>query len=178
MCRYCQDTFRPRGNCWLPKPGKQNDSYSYSSPKVFLFFNHTARCIAPVCCKPRRTPSGRSGVAWIWCISELSKWRKLLATGVILFSSYIMYQWFVNVQDGYCDSALIIACQYGYSDIARALLDQGAMIDYQNQVRLIIILLYNICFILYVIIGWGNCFVLCMSEKSCRDCEIVVGVWS
>lgn len=55
-----------------------------------------------------------------------------------VYSSHLMYVLasdFVNLQDEQHDSALIIACQYGYSAIARVLLDQGATINYQNQVR-------------------------------------------
>ena len=40
------------------------------------------------------------------------------------------------MQGGQGDTALIVACYSGYSEIARILLDEGAMIDYKNQVRL------------------------------------------
>ena len=45
------------------------------------------------------------------------------------------------MQGGQGDTALIVACYNGHSGIARALLDQGAMINYTNQVRLIIIII-------------------------------------
>ena len=45
-------------------------------------------------------------------------------------------------QDGHGDSALLIACHHGHSDVARILLDQGASINYENQVMLIIIVIF------------------------------------
>ena len=39
------------------------------------------------------------------------------------------------MQSGQGDTALIVACYNGRADIARILLDQGAMIDYKNWVR-------------------------------------------
>ena len=41
----------------------------------------------------------------------------------------------IFLQSGQGDTALIVACYNGYSDIARILLDHGATIDYNNRVR-------------------------------------------
>ena len=58
---------------------------------------------------------------------------------IIVFTIKFSCQWFGNLQDEQRDSALIIACQFGYSDIAKILLDQGAMVNYHNQVSLIMV---------------------------------------
>ena len=56
---------------------------------------------------------------------------------ILLYLPFHVNDLHANVQDEQRDSALLIACLYGYSDIAKVLLDQGAMINYHNQVSLI-----------------------------------------
>ena len=38
------------------------------------------------------------------------------------------------------DTALSVACQGGHTETAKVLLDKGAIIDYQNEVRMV-----NVC---------------------------------
>jgi ankyrin repeat protein len=54
-----------------------------------------------------------------------------------MLTIYLPYDLIVaNLQSGQRgDTALITACYNGHSGIARVLLDQGATIDYKNQVR-------------------------------------------
>ena len=56
----------------------------------------------------------------------------LLLLGIIMLV-YHIYNTFL--QSGQGDTALIVACYNGHSDIARILLDLGATIDYKNWVR-------------------------------------------
>ena len=60
----------------------------------------------------------------------------------VMLHYILVYQlfFFFFLQSGQGDTALIVACYNGYSDIARILLDQGATIDYKNRVRSIIML--------------------------------------
>ena len=101
-----------------------------------FYYNHTARYIAPVYCKRKRMLQCGSSVTWIWCFGEFSELCKSLLHGMIIMyqSHHAFFWWYINLQDGHGDSALIIACHHGHSDVARILLNQGALVNHENQV--------------------------------------------
>ena len=42
------------------------------------------------------------------------------------------------MQDHLGATALVVACERGHVDVARLLIERGAVIDYQNKVRLLL----------------------------------------
>ena len=65
------------------------------------------------------------------------------------------------IQDKQGDTALIVTCHNGHPDIARVLIDHGAMINYHNKVRLIAIK-FIAQLLIILLSDWEICSVLCM----------------